>query len=77
MAMMGPEATFKHRRTSQAHPQHPIFPDLLTKMQIGRANQVWCAAIIFAPMRERVLYLSATMDWASCIKRDPQGTEII
>lgn len=65
MAKMGLEAIYKRPRTSQPHPQHPVFPYLLRKMQIGRPNQVWCADITFVPVRNGFLYLVAIMDWAS------------
>ena len=65
MARMGLEAIYKRPRTSQPHPQHPVFPYLLRKMQIDRPNQVWCADITFVPVRNGFLYLVAIMDWAS------------
>lgn len=65
MAKMGLEAIYKRPRTSQPHPQHPVFPYLLRKMQIDRPNQVWCADITFVPVRNGFLYLVAIMDWAS------------
>ncbi|ATG44210.1 putative transposase [Phaeobacter piscinae] len=65
MAKMGLEALYKRPRTSQPHPQHPVYPYLLRKMQIDRPNQVWCADITFVPLRNGFLYLVAIMDWAS------------
>ncbi len=65
MAKMGLEAIYKRPRTSQPHPQHPVYPYLLRKMQIERPNQVWCADITFVPVRNGLLYLVAIMDWAS------------
>jgi putative transposase len=65
MARMGLEAIYKRPRTSQPHPQHPVFPYLLRKMVIERANQVWCADITFVPVRNGFLYLVAIMDWAT------------
>ena len=50
MAMMGLGAIYKRPRTSQPHPQHPVFLYLLSKMQIDRPNQVWCADITFVPV---------------------------
>ncbi|MEZ5675684.1 MAG: DDE-type integrase/transposase/recombinase [Thalassovita sp.] len=52
-------------RTSQPHPQHPVFPYLLRKMKIDRPNQVWCADITFVPVKSGFLYLVAIMDWAT------------
>ena len=65
MAKMGLEAIYKRPRTSQPHPQHPVYPYLLRKMQIDRPNQVWCADITFVPVRNGFLYLVAIMDWAT------------
>ena len=65
MAKMGLEAIYKRLRTSQPHPQHPVYPYLLRKMQIDRPNQVWCADITFVPVRNGFLYLVAIMDWAT------------
>ena len=65
MAKMGLEAIYKRPRTSQPHPQHPIYPYLLRKKVIDRPNQVWCADITFIPVRHGVLYLVAIMDWAT------------
>ena len=57
MAKMGLEAIYKRPRTSQPHPQHPVYPYPLRKMQIDRPNQVWCADITFVPVRNGFLYL--------------------
>ena len=65
MAKLGLEAIYNRPRTRQPHPQHPVFPYLLRKMQIDRPNQVWCADITFVPVRNGFLYLAAIMDWAS------------
>src|SRR6056297_1476195 len=65
MAKMELEAIYKRPRTSQPHPQHPVNPYLLRKMQIDRSNQVWCADITFVPVRNGFLYLVAIMDWAT------------
>ena len=40
MAKMGLEAIYKRSRTSQPHPQHPVYLYLLRQMQIDRPNQV-------------------------------------
>lgn len=65
MAKMGQEAFYKRPRTSQPHPQHPVFPYLLRKMKIEWPNQVWCADTTFVPVRNGFLYLVAIMDLAS------------
>ena len=65
MAKMGLQAIYKRPRTSQPHPQHPVYPYLLRKMTIDRPNQVWCADITFVPVKNGFLYLVAVMDWAT------------
>ncbi|MCL7406452.1 IS3 family transposase [Paradonghicola geojensis] len=65
MTTMGLEAIYKRPRTSQPHPQHPVYPYLLRKMVIDRPNQVWCADITFVPVKNGFLYLVAIMDWAT------------
>jgi len=65
MAKMGLDAIYKRPRTSQPHPQHPVYPYLLRKMVIDRPNQVWCADITFIPVKRGFLYLVAIMDWAT------------
>lgn len=65
MTTMGLEAIYKRPRTSQPHPQHPVYPYLLRKMVIDRPNQVWCADITFVPVKNGFLYLVAVMDWAT------------
>ncbi len=65
MVKMGLEAIYKRPRTSQRHPQHPVYPYLLRKVQIDRPNQVWCADITFVPVKNGFLYLVAIVDWAT------------
>lgn len=65
MARMGLEAIYKRPRTSQPHPQHPVYPYFLRKMVINRPNQVWCADLTFLPVKNGFLYLVAIMDWAT------------
>jgi putative transposase len=66
MAQVGLEAIYKRPRTSQPHPQHPVYPYLLRKKQIDRPDQVWCADITFVPVKHGFLYLVAIMDWHRC-----------
>ncbi len=65
MRKMGLEAVYRRPKTSQPHPQHPVYPYLLGKMEITRPGQVWCADITFIPVRRGFLYLVAIMDWAT------------
>ena len=65
IAERGLQAIFKGPNTSKKHPQHRIYPYLLRKLPITRANQVWCSDITFIPVRHGFLYLVAIMDWAT------------
>jgi len=65
MALMGLHAMYQEPRTSQPHPQHRIYPYLLRKLAITRANQVWCTDITYIPIKRGFLYLVAIMDWQS------------
>ena len=65
MRLMGLQAIYKRPRTSQPHPQHPVYPYLLRKLAIDRPNQVWCSDITFIPVKNGFLYLVAIMDWHS------------
>ncbi|MFC6689709.1 IS3 family transposase, partial [Jhaorihella thermophila] len=58
MAKMGLEAIYRRPRTSQPHPQHPVYPYLLRGMAIDRPNQVMVRqASRFIPVRHGFLYL--------------------
>jgi len=65
MAVMGLHAIYQEPRTSQPHPHHRIYPYLLRNLAITRANQVWCTAITYIPIKRGFLYLVAIMDWQS------------
>ncbi|WP_428846056.1 IS3 family transposase [Magnetospirillum sulfuroxidans] len=65
MALMGLSPIYQKPRTSDPHPQHPVYPYLLKDLAITRPNQVWCADITYIPMRKGFLYLVAVMDWAT------------
>lgn len=62
MRIMGLQAIYKKPRTSIPHPGHKIYPYLLRKLPITRANHVWCADITYIPMQKGFLYLVAIMD---------------
>ncbi len=65
MRLLGLEAIYRKPRTSVAHPDHRVYPYLLSGLTIERPNQVWCADITYIPVQEGFLYLVAIMDWAS------------
>jgi len=65
MLRMGIEALVPQPGTSQAAPGHKIYPYLLRKLVITRANQVWALDTTYIPMARGFVYLTAVVDVAS------------
>lgn len=65
MKTMGIEALYRKPNTSRRHAAHRIYPYLLRKVTIERANHVWAMDITYVPMARGFVYLAAVMDWAS------------
>ena len=65
MKLMRLVPIYQEPKTSKKHPEHKIYPYLLSDLPITRTNQVWCADISYIPMRRGFLYLVAIMDWHS------------
>ncbi|GKS65425.1 transposase [Nitrospira sp.] len=65
MRRMGITAIYRRPRTSQRHPAHQIYPDLLRQLPITCPNHVWAADITYIPMKRGFVYLCAILDWAS------------
>ncbi len=65
VGIMGLQAIYKGPNTSKKHPQHPVYPYLLRKLPITRANHVWCSDITYIPVQRGFLYLVARMDRAT------------
>jgi putative transposase len=65
MKKMGIEALYRRPNTSRKHPENPVFPYLLRRLDITRANQVWAMDISYIPMRKGFVYLAAVLDWAT------------
>jgi putative transposase len=63
MQRMGIEAVYRRPRTSVPTTGHKIFPYLLRKLTIDRANQVWASDITYIRMDRGFVYLAAVMDW--------------
>lgn len=61
IAMIGLAPIYQRPRTTAPHPQHSKYPYLLRDLEITRLNEVWCADIIYIPMRRGFLYLVAVM----------------
>ena len=52
-------------QTSQAHPQHKVYPYLLRGLSIERPNQVWSTDITYIRLARGFAYLVAILDWYS------------
>jgi putative transposase len=65
MRLMGLEAIYPKRRTTQPGAGHKIYPYLLRNVEILRPNQVWSTDITYLPLRHGFLYLVAVLDWFS------------
>lgn len=65
MKVMGIEALYRKPKTTQRHPGHKVYPYLLRKLAVTRANQVWAMDITYIPMARGFVYLAAVVDWYS------------
>ncbi len=65
MKTMGIEALYRRPNTSKPAPGHKIYPYLLRKLAVTRANQVWAMDITYIPMARGFVYLVAVVDWFS------------
>ena len=62
MQRMGIEALCPQPGTSKPAPGHKIYPYLLRKLPITRANQVWALDTTYIPMARGFVYLTAVVD---------------
>lgn len=65
MRRMGIEALAPQPGTSKTQPGHKIYPYLLRKLAIIRANQAWALDTTYIPMARGFVYLTAVVDVAS------------
>ena len=65
MKRMGVEALYRKPGTSKKHPGNKIYPYLLRRLSINRANQAWARDTTYMPMARGFVYLVAVVDWAS------------
>ncbi len=65
MRRMGIEALAPQPGTSKATPGNKLYPYLLRKLAIVRANQVWALDTTYIPMVRGFVYLTAVVDVAS------------
>ena len=59
------EALAPQPGTSKAAPGHKVYPYLLRRLSITRANQVWALDTTYIPMARGFVYLTAVVDVAS------------
>lgn len=65
MQLMGIAAVVPGPHTSRPHPEHPIYPYLLGRLDVVRPNQVWATDITYISLEYGWAYLVAIMDWFS------------
>ena len=65
LRVMGIEAIYPRRWTSQPGIGHRLYPYLLEGLEISGPDQVWCSDITYVPMQKGFMYLVAVMDWWS------------
>ncbi len=65
MKKMGLEAIYPKKNLSKKHPNHKIYPYVLTDIQPVGPDQVWGADITYIRLRQGFLYLMAIIDWFS------------
>lgn len=65
MQIMGLEAIYPKKRTSDPAKGHKKYPYLLRDLSITSPDQVWCTDITYIPLRSGFMYLVAIMDWYS------------
>jgi putative transposase len=65
MQRMGIAALAPQPGTSKRAPGHKIYPYLLRKLAVTRANQVWALDTTYIPMARGFVYLTAVVDVAT------------
>jgi putative transposase len=65
MRMMGLAAMAPGPNTSQAYPEHKVYPYLLRGVAVVRPNQVWSTDITYIRLAHGFAYLVAIIDWYS------------
>ena len=65
MNRMGLQAAQPRVNTSQKHPDHKIYPYLLSGVKIACPDLVWSAEITYIRLARGFLYLMTVLDWYS------------
>lgn len=64
MKKKGIEARYRRPNTSRKSSKNPVFPYLLSDLEIAGANRVWAMEIPCIPLRKGCMYLVAVLDRA-------------
>ena len=62
---MGLETVYAKPNTSEANPDHRVYPYLLRGVAIQHCNQVWSTDITYIRLARGFVYLMAVIDWHS------------
>ena len=65
MSLMGLHAAQPRINTSRKHPEHKIYPYLLSGVKIACPDHVWSTDITYIRLARGFLYLVAILDWYS------------
>jgi len=65
MQVMGLEAIYSRPKTSLPHPDHQVFPYLLTNITASHPNHIWGTDITYVKAAGTWFYLVAMLDWYS------------
>lgn len=65
MRVMGIEALYPKKNTSQPNSASPVYPYILRNIPIVRPNQVWGTDITYIRLKHGFCYLVAFIDWYS------------
>lgn len=63
--VMGLEAIGPKPNLSRRHPEHKVYPYLLSNLTLTRSNQVWSTDITYIRLKHGFIYLAAIIDWHS------------
>ena len=65
MGVLGLAGMVPGPNTSRPHPQHKVYPYLLSGVNVVRPNQVWSTDITYIRLPRGFVYLVAVIDWYS------------
>lgn len=65
LRLMGLETVYPQPNTSQANPEHVVYPYLLRGVTISDCDHVWSTDITYIRLAKGFVYLMAVIDWYS------------